>query len=157
MTTLQHATTDLVACTWLASLPGFSPAMVGTTLPRPDGDGVLSWASTGFVQVTAVVGGTPEMYVPLASPVIQIDCWATQADSDLPPWAKANALAENIRWGCLDPANFQRAITLRSGYAQARMKSAYLLTEPRRVPGDEADYARYLVNLTLNWVEVTTP
>lgn len=157
MTTLQHATTDLVAVAWLASLPAFSPAMVGTILPRPDSDGVLPWASTGFVQVTSGVGGTPEKDVPLANPVVQIDCWAAQSNSDLPPYAKANALAEAIRWACLGGDGTQRALTLRSGYAQARVKTAYLLTEPRRVYGDEADYGRYLVNLAMAWTEVTVP
>jgi hypothetical protein len=157
VTTLQHATTDLVAVAWLGSLPGFSPAMVGSILPRPDADGTIGWASTGFVQATSGVGGTPEMYVPLASPVIQIDCWAAQSGSDLPPYAKANALAEAIRWACLEESNFQGALTLRAGYAQARVKSAYLLTEPRRVYGDEADYGRYLINLAMHWTEVTVP
>lgn len=156
MTVLQHATTDLVAVAWLASLPDFSAAMVGSILPRPDNNGVLPWAATGFVQATTVGGGS-DMYVPLTSPAIQVDCWATQSNSDLPPYAKANALAESIRWACLDDDNFQGALTLRDGYAQARVKSAYLLTEPRRVYADEADYGRYLTNLTLNWVEVTTP
>lgn len=156
MTVLQHATTDLVAVAWLASLPGFSAAMVGSILPRPDADGIVPWAQTGFVQAT-IVGGSPDLYVPLASPVIQVDCWATQSNSDLPPYAKAASLAESIRWACLDEANFQGAISVRSGYAQARVKSAYLLTEPRRVYGDEADFGRFLLNLTLNWVEVTTP
>jgi len=157
MTVLQHATTPLVTVAWLASLPGFSPAMVGGVLPRPDSDGVLPWAQTGFVQATTPVGGGSDMYVPLASPVMQIDCWAAQSNSDLPPYAKANALAETIRWACLADANFQGALTLRAGYAQARVKSAYLAGEPRPVYGDEADYGRYLLNVVLNWVEVTVP
>jgi hypothetical protein len=156
MTVLQHATTDLVAVAWLGSLPGFSSAMVGSILPRPDNDGVVPWAQTGFVQAT-IVGGSSDMYVPLTSPAIQVDCWATQSNSDLPPYAKANALAESIRWACLADDNFQVALTLRAGYAQARVKSAYLLTEPRRVYGDEADFARFLVNIALNWTQVTTP
>jgi hypothetical protein len=156
VTVLQHATTDLVAVAWLGSLPGFSSAMVGAILPRPDSDGMVPWTQTGFVQATTV-GGGGDMYVPLASPAIQVDCWATQSNSDLPPYAKANALAETIRWACLANTGTQTALTLRAGYAQARVKSAYLLTEPRRVYGDEADYARYLVNVLLNWTEVTAP
>jgi hypothetical protein len=157
MTVLQHATTPLVAVAWLSSLPAFSPAMVGAVLPRPDADGVLPWAATGFVQVTGVVGGGTDKDVPLNSPVVQIDCWAAQSNSDLPPRAKANALAEAIRWACLANTGTQAALTLRNGYAQARVKSAYLVTEPREVPGDEADYARYLTNLALTWTEVTVP
>lgn len=157
MTVLQHATTPLVAVAWLASLPAFSPAMVGAILPRPDENGVLPWAATGFVQATAVVGGGTDMYVPLNSPVVQVDCWAGQSNSDLPPRAKANALAEAIKWACVANTGTQVALTLRDGYAQARVKSAYLVTEPREVPGDEADFARYLLNVALTWTEVTVP
>jgi hypothetical protein len=157
VTVLQHATTDLVAVAWLASLPGFGASMVGSILPRADSDGIIPWAVTGFVQATGGVGGSPDKDVPLANPVVQIDCWATQSGSDLPPYAKANALAETIRWACLDQANFGGALTLRDGYAQARVKTAYLVTEPRRVYGDEADFGRYLTNLAMTWVEVTTP
>jgi hypothetical protein len=157
VTVLQHATTPLVTVAWLASLPGFSSAMVGGVLPRPDDSGVLPWATTGFVQATIPVGGGTDMYVPLNSPVMQIDCWAAQSNSDLPPYAKANALAETIRWACLGDTGMQGALTLRDGYAQARVKSAYLVSEPKPVYGDEADFARYLINLALTWCEVTTP
>lgn len=155
MTVLQHATTPLVTVAWLASLPGFTAAMVGGVLPRAGSDGALPWAQTGFVQATMPVGGGSGMYVPMNSPVVQIDCWAAQSNSDLPAWAKANALAETIRWACLAGDATQSALTLRSGYAHARVKSAYLVAEPRPVFGDEDDYARYLLNVALNWTEVT--
>lgn len=156
MPVLQHATAPLVTVAWLASLPGFSTAMVGGILPRPGSDGVLPWALTGFVQATTPVGGGSDMYVPMNSPVMQIDCWAAQSNTDLPQWAKANALAETIRWACLADDSTQTALTLRAGYAQARVRSAYLVTEPKPVYGDEDDYARYLLNVALNWTEVTS-
>ena len=154
MTVLQHATTDLVVTTWLATIPGITAAMVGTTLPRPAADGTVSWAATGFVQTTAV-GGTPGMDVPLASPVVQIDCWATQSNSDLPPRAKANALAMAVWWAAALNTGIETVLTLRSGYAGARVMSAYLLGEPRPIYGDASDYARYTMNLAMNWVEVS--
>lgn len=157
MPTLLRATTDLVVTAWLASLPGLSSSTVGTVLPRPDANGNLSWGASGFVAVTTV-GGTPGMYVPLASPVVQLDCWATNPGSAKPPYGKANALAELIRWAVYVRANFQRPLALlRPGYASARMLSAYLVTEPRRLYGDAADYARYQCDLAANWVEVTSP
>lgn len=154
MTTLQHATHELVAVAWLATIPGITAAMAGTQLPRPAADGTVSWADTGFVQAVPV-GGTPGMYVPLASPVMQIDCWAAQSNSDLPPRAKANALAMAVWWAAMQNVGIETVLTLRSGYAQARVMSAYLLGEPRPMYGDPSDYARYTLNLALNWVEVS--
>lgn len=154
MTTLQHATTDLVVTAWLATIPGITAAMVGTTLPRPAADGTVSWADTGFVQATTGVGGTPNKDVPLSSPVVQIDCWATQSNSDLPPRAKANALAMAVWWAAVLNTGIETVLALRSGYAGARVMSAYLLGEPRPVYGDPSDYARYTVDMAMNWVEV---
>lgn len=155
MTTLQHATTALVATAWLATIPGITADMAGTQLPRPAADGTVSWATTGFVQVISGVGGTPGMYVPLASPVVQIDCWATQSSSDLPPWAKADALAMAVWWAATQNVGIETVLALRAGYAGARVMSAYLLGEPRPMYGDPSDYARFTMNVAMNWVEVT--
>lgn len=152
MTTLQHATTELVAVTWLATISGITAAMVGTQLPEPAADGTVSWASTGFVQVMPV-GGSPGMYVPLSSPVVQIDCWATQSNSDLPPRAKANALAMAVWWAAQQNTGIETVLALRTGYAGARVMSAYLLGEPRPIYGDPSDYARYTMNVAMNWIE----
>lgn len=154
MTTLQHATTELVATTWLATIPGITAAMAGTRLPRPAADGTVSWADSGFVQVTAGVGGTFGMYVPLSSPVVQVDCWATQSNSDLPPLAKANALAMAVAWAAVENTGIETVLNLRTGYAGARVMSAYLLGQPRPIYGDPSDYARYTMNVAMNWVEV---
>lgn len=156
MTTLQHATTELVATAWLATIPGITAAMVGTRLPRPAADGTVAWADTGFVQVTTGVGGSSGMYVPLASPVVQVDCWATQSNSDLPPLAKANALAMAVSWAAVLNTGIEAVLSLRSGYAGARVMSAYLLGgEPRPIYADPSDYARYTMNVAMNWVEVS--
>jgi hypothetical protein len=154
VTTLQHATTDLVATAWLATIPGITADMTGTRLPRPASDGTVSWADSGFYQVTSGIGGTPGMYVPLSSVVVQIDCWATQSNSDLPPLAKANALAMAVWWAAVENTGIETVLNLRAGYAGARVMSAYLLGEPRPMYNDPSDYARYMVAVAMNWVEV---
>src|SRR5207248_7092389 len=59
VSTLLLPDSELVASGWLAAIPGWSSAMVGTTLPRLGPNGPLpDWATTGFVTVV-VVGGTP--------------------------------------------------------------------------------------------------
>lgn len=146
-----HPTTDLVAVAWLRTLAGIDAGQVATTLPQS----TSSWSELGFVQVTGV-GGAPNMYVPLASPVVQVDCWAVAATSSgKPPWNKANQLAELIRAACYDLDSVADTIvSLPAAYANARVLSAFLLSEPRRVYDDDGSYARYQFDLQLHWVEV---
>jgi hypothetical protein len=144
-----RANTELVAAAWLAGVTGLSSGMVASTLPQDNS----SWAASGFVTVRTV-GGTPGMYVPLRAPVVSVDTWAVNLNSDKPPWGKANYLAELIDAGCR-ASNVSRDLTLLSGYPGARVLSAYLLSEPRRAYGDQGDYAHYVMDLALHWVDLS--
>ena len=146
MTVILRASTELVAVAWLKGIVG---DIVATNLPRSN----ATWAASGFVTVTTV-GGTPNLYVPMRAPVIAVSCWAVNPDSNRPPWNKAAYLAEQIQAGCYDTTGTPRLLTLPAGYPNARVLSAYSTYEPRRVPDDEASYARLDMGLTLNWVEV---
>jgi hypothetical protein len=146
MTVILRATTELVTVAWLKGVVG---DIVATTLPRSN----ASWAASGFVQV-ATVGGTANMYVPIRQPVMSVACWAGSPESNRPPWNKATWLAEQIQAACYDVANTPRLLTLPTGYPHARVLSAYTAYEPRRVPDDEASYARINFGLVVNWIEV---
>ncbi|MGW6912589.1 hypothetical protein ACWGB8_02005 [Kitasatospora sp. NPDC054939] len=146
MTITLRATTELVAVAWLRGVVG---DIVATTLPRNNS----TWAASGFVTV-GTVGGTAGMYVPLRSPVVSVDCWAVSPSSGRPPWNKAALLAEQVQAGCWDHEGTPRLLTLPAGFPQARVLSAYSTYEPRRVPDDEASYARINLGLSVNWVEV---
>lgn len=164
MSTLLLPDSELVASGWLAAIPGWSSAMVGTTLPRLGPNGPLpDWVDTGFVTV-AVVGGTPASHVPQAEPVLSVNCWAVNAScagpgqpinvQNKPPWGRASQLAEQIRAAAyvLDKG-IGRGVTMPvPGYAHAAVTSALLLTEPRRMPSDMAGYARYQLDIQLTWV-----
>jgi hypothetical protein len=93
------------------------------------------------------------MYTPLRQPVMGVQCVAVSPNSGKPPWNQANQLAEAIVAAVLDHKNTPRRVTLPTGYANAFVRSAWLVTEPRRVPGDAGDYARYTLDLALDWVE----
>lgn len=164
MSTLKLPNSELVAAGWLASISGWSSAVVGTTLPRLASQGPLpSWATTGFATV-AVVGGTPAALMPVAEPVISINCWAVNASvagaptgpinvSNKPPWGDAAQLAEQIRAAAyvLDK-NTARSVAMPvPGYAHATVMGAQLLIEPRRMPADIAGYARYQMDVRLTW------
>ncbi len=148
MTTLP-ATSELVTVAFIKNAPGITSGQVATTLP----DDNTTWATSGFIQVGPVVGGQPDMYYARRAPVIQVSCWANNPSSNQVPWGKANYLAELITNFMYDFSGMKAELTLPGIYASARVNSARLLTEFRRVPDTEGDYARYDADLEVAWVQ----
>jgi hypothetical protein len=145
-----HATNDLVAVAWLRTLPGLSADGVATQLPADE----TKWAANGFVVVPAHVGGSPHSNMALRRPVVQVDCWGTVPGSDKLPWGIPSQLAEQIRAGTYDRTTFGRLLEITAGgvsYPYARVKSARMMTEPRRVWSDAGDYAGFSFDLALQW------
>lgn len=146
-------TSELVAITWLRQLPGVPSTKVSTKLP---GDNSLI-AASGFVTVQTI-GGAPHVHLPRRDPIVQVTCWACSPDGDRqdPPWAKANQLAEAIVAAVYDPKSFLGRVTTRTGYDNASVLSAYLLTEPRKADpfgtGDDARMAKYVFDLQMHWL-----
>jgi hypothetical protein len=146
-----HATTDLVAVAWLRTVPGLVADGVATELPSDEN----KWAARGFVVVPVQVGGTPHSTMPLHRPVIQVECWGTVPGSDKLPWNIPDQLAAQIFAGTQDRTNFGRLLNITAGgvaYPDARVKSARMLTEPRRIWHDQGDYAGKMFNLELQWI-----
>ena len=146
MTATLRPTTERGAVAWIGGIQGLSPGMVATQLPKDN----TTWAASGFVTVRTV-GGAPGMYVPLRQPVVAVDAWAVNPTSNKPPWFQANGLMELIDQGCR-VSNAGRWLALPGLYLQARVATAYWVTEPQRVYTDQGGYARYTANLALNWV-----
>lgn len=144
---MRYATTEKVAVAWLSGVSGLSTAMVGATLPED----TSLWSATGFV-TPAAVGGNPDLYLPFASPVVDIKCWAVDPGSGLPPWGAAENLAETVRAACYDIPSIGRFLTLPYCDQTARVLSAYPVQEPRRAYGDAGDYACVQVELALHWI-----
>jgi hypothetical protein len=156
----MNPNSDLVGEKWLGGISGLAPAMVATTLPRD----VTTWTTfgpnKGFVVVT-VVGGDQDLYLPIRHPVYQVDCWATRVGSNTPPWGTANHIAELVRAHVeARPVVYKRALTFtdKGDYLGARIIEAILRSEPRRgitpgpsATGDEGGYARYMLDLQLDW------
>jgi hypothetical protein len=152
-TATLHAPTDLVAQAWIRTIPGLTADGVAGQLPSDE----TSWADGGFVVVPITVGGTPHDTIPIRRPVVQVETWATVPGSDKLPWGLANQLAEQIRAGTYDRVNFGRPLTITSGpvaYPSARVLSAKVMTEPRRVWSDVGDYAGFVLDLMLQWVQI---
>jgi hypothetical protein len=148
MAVTPKANTDLVAVAWLSSADGIDAGQVATTLPSDP----TVWSDNGFVHVVGGVGGTPNLDYPLREPVVQVDFYAVNLSSGKPPWGKAASLAELAVAATYDAAGLQRVLTLRAGYPQARVLTAHFMTEPRKMPGDDASFARYQADLALHWI-----
>jgi hypothetical protein len=143
---------DLVGVAWVGGISGVSPAQVATTLPEDNS----SWSASGFVELT-VVGGSPSLDTQVRHTVFQVDAWASNPNSSKPPWGKAFTLAELVVAGAYGPSNplsASRTLVMPAAYSGARVMSAQVLSEPRRIEDDESSYARVQFDLQLNWVGV---
>jgi hypothetical protein len=151
----------LVAAAWIATIPGFTPAMTGETLPPdvlpPTPGGRIRpapWLKTGFITVQWA-GGSPDPNLPRRNPVMQVDVWAAKPGSNDPPWHMAEALGEAIWLATMQRTGFNRPLTIEVegiAYGTAVAQGAYLATHFRRVYDDAADYARVQGDLALSWV-----
>lgn len=149
-TTPAPPTSPLVAVAFLRALLGQSGG-VGTRLPAKVEGKPESWADTGFVQITSV-GGNVDPYALHYSPVLGVRCWAVAPNSKQPPWNVANQLAERIRTACYAVRSAPPVVQLPPGYPTCYVQSAYLLSEPMPVQGDDSSYACYRFDLQLHWV-----
>lgn len=147
-------TNALVAVAWLGQrVPGITPAMVATRLPRE----TSTWQANGFVQVTPIAG-TPDIDLDTRHPLVQIDCWAMNPATTNPPVGKANNLAELIRTAAHSPAAlYSSPVTMPNGYEDVIVLSAYARTEPSEVADDPSGYARFTFDFAFDWARIPTP
>lgn len=147
---LLKPNTELVAVAWLKAAVAYLGSRVATELPKD----TSTWSASGFTTVAAAGGDAP-MYVPLRHSVVGVQTVAVAPSSGKPPWNMASQMAEQIVAATLAHKTVPRRVTMPSNlYAPAFVRSARCLTEPRRVPGDAGDYARFTLDLLLDWVEV---
>lgn len=154
MTNLYLPHGELVAQAWIRGIQAVPTNGVGTTLPKDNS----TWAASGFVQISTT-GGSPHVELPIFNPVVSVDCWAVAVNSSQPPWGKANQLALAIvmaGYGSVDSFNTpQRTVALSPQFQNARVMAAYALGEPRRMPGDDARFARYHFDMQFSFVPTT--
>jgi len=146
---LKPPSIDLIAPAWLRLIVGIDPTKVATTLPSD----VAVLRTGAFVQAMSGAGGSPNRDVPLRAPVVRVACWAAPPEgSRQVPWGRASDAAERILTATYDPALMGRTIDLSSrGYAPAHVLTVVALSEPARVEGDPSGFARYDIDLLVNW------
>lgn len=122
---------------------------VGADLPTSPSD----WSANGFVQVPVVAGGSPGVYTPVRSPVVQIDCWTNRPNSELPPWRRCEHLAESVV-AAMYAVTRPVTINLGEDWHPARLHSIYPISELRRVLDDPAHYARVTFDVQAHWTVI---
>lgn len=139
-------TAELVGIHWIKGVPGVPVDLVNSTVPeRSD-----AFAESGFIQVQSG-GGTRDLDTFMRSSNLLVSGWAYNANSQKVPWGKANNLMETILGGTED--NPARVLVLPDAYENARVRQAYPVGEPLRVPA-EGDFARYSMTLVVVWTPV---
>lgn len=147
-------TSELVGVAWLSQrVAGLDGSMVATTLPSM----VSKWSGSGFLQAQALVAGSSDIDLPQArKTLLQLDAWAVNVDasgavSAKPAWNEANRLIELVR-AATEEQDYGKPVELPAAYLGARVQSVYFVTEPARVLNDPSGYARFTVDLALDWV-----
>ena len=146
----EPARSELVAVSFIKTMDGVPTSGVATQLPEDNS----SWAASGFIKVGPVVGGTPDLYVPVRNPVVQVQTFGVNPNTKYPDWGKAENLANRIVEGTWDGSILHKQLTLRTGVNDATVMAAAALTEPARIEDDPSGYAIYTVDLSLTWKEI---
>lgn len=153
-----YPTPELVAAGWLGQrVPELVPAQVAGSLP-PDPTtwtlfGTKATNGRGFITVNAIPGSRPSVHVPIRKTVVRVDSWGVFYQSNKPAWLVAAQNAEAIRNATeVRSALYSTPLTLAlAGYRQAVVLSVYLIDEPRRIANDPSGYARFAMNLEVDW------
>lgn len=145
-------TSEKVGEAWLGTrVAGVVPAQVGMTLPKD----VSKWADSGFLQLTAIPNTLADVDLPQRrTPVFQLDSWGAKPGSNQPQWSLANRNIELVRIATEDAQTGYYGMPLDLGpdFGAVRVLAAYFISEPVRVEDDPSGYARFTVDLKLDWV-----
>jgi hypothetical protein len=150
----KRANTELVAAAYLRQLLAAYDPAVGAVLQGPNPEtGIVTWANSGFVQLSNI-GGQIDINVPVRHSVVSLDIYATTPkQSRRPPWGLAFSLAEAIVAASFDtPAHdTHAAVVLPTGFPSARVTEFSVLTEPGRRPSDPSDFAHVGMDVRVAW------
>lgn len=153
------ATGELVGITWLKAngAPfGIEVDKIASTLPRD----ATAWAGTGFLTVRALPGGSYAPNGTKRSTTLQVDAWwspsTASASSGKVPWAKANNLIEAVVMATEAPVTpYSSTLALPGAFPAVQVLSVYpAYGEPTRIEDDPNGYARYQLDLSVDWARV---
>lgn len=140
---------ELVCISYLQTMPGVTADVIATQPPQDESQ----WSANGCITVS-VVGGHASIDLPVRNPLVQLDFFAVNPNSDKAPWFKAASLAEQVWLATRMRHRVPRNVTITAGgaaYPPARVLTAFFMTEPRRIYRDLGDWAHYSGDLALSW------
>jgi len=148
-------TGEMVAVAWLKANVPYLDGFVATRLPND----VEPWKDKGFVVVNSIGGSA--MPNGMRHTVVSCTYYGVKTESGKAPWNRTGQMAEQVR-EATEPTGKPYASTrakyrltnLGASYKDAKVNRAHMLSEPRRRPGDEGDYAVIVHDLELWWVVV---
>jgi hypothetical protein len=152
----KHANTDLVGVAWLKTVPGLDPTAVATRLPKTGGEvDVTKLRTSGFVVWRSGLGGVSSGKLRRAIGVAEF--WAApDAGSSQVPWGRASDITEAVYAELSDEFSTVAnavTVTLPGDYHPARVHTVRALGEPQKVEGDPSGFARFDINIEINWTE----
>lgn len=152
---MKRPNATMVAQAWLKTVSGLPipSTAIGRTLPNLEENSAA--AASGFIQLEGVVGGSPETEVLKRQSVVGLNFWAPPrgTNSDKPAWNKAGLIVEAVveaTYG--DALEIQRLLPMPTGFRNARVLTAVILTEPKEITSDESSWSGYQVDAQFNWV-----
>lgn len=154
---MKRPNTDLVGVAWLKMVPGIPADSVATRLPTVSGSvDVSKLRAGGFVRWRSGLGGTPAGL--MRRPVGVAECWAAPAaGSNQVPWGRAADLAEAIMAVVTDEYTLLDHVQVQppGDYAPAIVHTVRALSgDPMKVEDDPSGFARFDVDLEINWTGV---
>lgn len=147
MSTSLLPTTSVVGEAWLA-LAAPAGVRAGRSLPEATDQ---AFRDSGFVRVTPV-GGNVDRDVPFRSPVVAAECWfPPDPRTRAIPWDEAEQLANQLVAATFDPRWQGVLLDLPGEFGPALVHTVIALGDPARVTDDPRDFARFDIDLQINW------
>lgn len=149
LTGLYVPNDEQVIVAWLRQYvgPDLGDAGIASSLPK-------DLPADGFVQARLVRAGIAIIDTPRHSPLVSLDFWApTAGNGARPQWnLAAQLLARTTRAMENDFQTFGRLLDLGPKYMAARVQAVYKTNEPRRIEDDPSGYARYTLDVIVDWL-----
>ncbi|MCU1617791.1 MAG: hypothetical protein JWO98_5331 [Frankiales bacterium] len=106
-----------------------------------------------FLQIRALLARTAVRDVnAMRSSGLQVDAWAASASSR-PQWGDASQLIERFKSALDEDQAFGETLDLGPNFLPVRVQALYADQEPRRVEGDPSGYARFTMDVFMDWIQ----
>lgn len=127
--------------------PELGDAGIASNLPK-------TLPGDGFVQIRSLRPGIADIDLPTHHSLLTFDFWAAPANGGAHPrWSVAAQLVARVTRAMENRfQTFNKELGLGADYIPARVQAVYKDNEPRRVPDDPSGYARFTLDVNVDWL-----